>query len=105
MPYQTLKKSKPEYDPEYVQQKISLIEKGLPVDISEAELQSLEDMLRGARSFYIDLISILHSKQKEGMNVDADYIEECKNLAGTELALRAVDDFRTKHWSHIKNEA
>jgi hypothetical protein len=101
MPYQKLKSEHPEYDPEYIQQKIALIVKGLPIDISEEELQALEAMLRGARSFYIDLLIILETKDDEESK--KHYIEEAMNLAGTELALRKVDIFRKEHWNKIKN--
>jgi hypothetical protein len=101
MAYQTHKKSKPEFDPEYVEKKIALIEKGLPIDISEEELESLEENLRGARSFYIDLLIILEGNRSKGINVDSDYAHEAMNLAGTSIALRKIDEFREKHRSHI----
>src|SRR6476620_2810812 len=101
MPYQTLKKSKPEYDPEYIQQKIDLIIKGLPVDISEEEICALEEMLRGARSFYVDLLVVLDGKRRGGEDVQTHYVEEALNLAGIELALRRIDDFRKTHWKKI----
>jgi hypothetical protein len=100
MPYQKLKSEHPEYDPNYVQQKIELIVKGLPIDISEEELQALESMLRGARSFYIDLLIVLEGKEDEESK--KHYLEEALNLAGTELALRRIDIFRKEHWSKIK---
>ncbi len=100
MAYQTLKKDHPEYDPDYVQQKIELIVKGLPIDISEEELQALEHMLRGARSFYIDLLIVLENKEDEDSK--KHYAEEAHNLAGTELALRKIDNFRKDHWQKIK---
>jgi uncharacterized protein (UPF0212 family) len=101
MPYQKLKKTHPEYDPEYIQKKVDLIEKGLPIDITEDELETLETMLRGARSFYIDLLLVLDKQRKKGGKVDKAFIEEAKNLAGTELALRCIDLFRKKHQSKI----
>jgi len=101
MPYQILKKSKPEYDPEYIQHKIDLIIKGLPIDIAEEELQVLEEMLRGARSFYIDLLIVLEPKRGTDKDADTHYVEESLNLASIELALRKVDDFRKEHWKKI----
>jgi hypothetical protein len=100
MPYTKLKQEHPEYDPAYIQEKINLIVKGLPIDISEEELRALEEMLRGARSFYIDLLMILEKKTDEESK--EHYKHEAMNLAGTELALRKVDDFRKAHQSQIK---
>src|SRR4051812_47333364 len=100
MPYKKLKASKPEFGPEYIQKKISLIEKGLPIDITEKELHMLEKTLRGAQSFYIDLLLILEGHREKGMDIETDYISEAKNLAGVALALRKIDEFRSKHWSH-----
>jgi hypothetical protein len=88
-------------DVEYVQKKIDLIERGLPVDISEGELQSLEETLRGARSFYIDIIQSLHNRMRTGEDVEHHITEENKNLVGVELALRKIDDFRKEHHMHI----
>jgi hypothetical protein len=101
MPYKKLKSEHPEYDPDYIQQKIALIVKGLPIDISEEELQALESMLRGARSFYIDLLIVLENKEDEESK--KHYVDEALNLAGTELALRKIDVFRTEHWNKIKH--
>lgn len=91
-----------EVDVEAVQSKIDLIERGLPVDITEAELVSLEETLRGARSFYIDMIRALDVRKKAGEDVEHHLIEESRNLAGVELALRKIDEFRISHGSHIK---
>ncbi len=91
-----------EIDIEHVQKKIDLIELGLPVDISEKELQSLEETLRGARSFYIDIIQTLHARKTSGEDVEHHITEENKNLVGVELALRKIDDFRKEHPAHIK---
>ncbi len=101
MAYHQLKKSKPEYDPEYVQKKIDLIIKGLPIDISESELQTLEEMLRGARSFYIDLLIALEGSEEKEEGITVHYAHEAVNLAGTELALRKIDDFRKNHLNKI----
>lgn len=104
MPHKALKKSKPEYDPEYIQKKIDLIEKGLPVDIAEDELKALEESLRGARSFYIDILQVLYThKDQDNTDVEKSIVEEGKNIVGIEMALRKIDEFREKHWSHIKN--
>lgn len=104
MPHNALKKAHPEFDPEYIQKKIGLIEKGLPIDISEEELTALEESLRGARSFYIDILAILTKNAEEDKTaaLDPHFIEESKNLVGIELALRKVDDFRAHHWNKIK---
>jgi len=110
MPYQTLKKTHPEYDPEYIQKKIDLINRGLPLNISQRELEALEATLRGAKSFYIDLLLVLEERKKiaqkktdkkEIKQIEKDYIEEAKNLAGTAIALRQVDVFRLKHGNKI----
>lgn len=101
MQYHNLKKSQPQYDPDYVQKKIDLIVKGLPINITEEELQALERMLRGARSFYIDLLIALEGPNEKDTNVSEHYAHEAINLAGTELALRKIDDFRKKHVSKI----
>ncbi|MDQ3014320.1 MAG: hypothetical protein M3Q73_00440 [bacterium] len=85
-----------------VQSKIELIERGLPVDITEAELVSFEETLRGARSFYIDMIQSLDTRKQAGEDVEHHFTEESKNLAGVELALRRIDEFRNSHGSHIK---
>jgi hypothetical protein len=94
----------PYRDPGYVQKKIELIEKGLPIDITEAELQELEETLRGARSFYIDIVQALMARQEKGEDIETFVNDENKNLAGVEIALRKIDDFRKNHWSHIKNQ-
>ena len=104
MAYHKLKQSKPEYDPDYVQKKIDLIVKGLPIDISEEELRTVEEMLRGARSFYIDLLIALESNRAQGEDVDVHYTHEAINIAGTEIALRKIDDFRKVHHHKIKAE-
>ena len=101
MPYHKLKLSKPEFDLDYVQKKIELIVKGLPIDITEEELIALEEVLRGARSFYIDLLIALESSNEKGASVSEHYTHEAINLAGAELALRKIDDFRKKHVSKI----
>lgn len=88
-------------DAEYIQAKIGLIERGLPVDISESELAMLEDTLRGARSFYIDILQNLNSRKDTGEEVEHHVIEENRNLAGVEIALRKIDDFRKEHGSKI----
>src|SRR4051812_28920509 len=85
-------------DAEYIQAKIDLIEQGLPIDITEEELHVLEETLRGARSFYIDILVGLHSRRGGGEDVDHHIVEESKNLAGVEMALRKIDDFRREHW-------
>ncbi len=103
MPHKALKQSKPEFDPEVIQQKISLIEKGLPIDIEEKELQTLEETLRGARSFYLDILDILNKNKEGNDSVRQHIVEESANLVGIEMALRKVDIFREKHWTHIKN--
>ncbi len=93
-----------EMEAEYIQRKIELIEKGLPIDISEKELHALEDMLRGARSFYIDILEALHKRVAAGEKLETHIVEENKNLAGVELALRKIDDFREEHHSKIRNK-
>jgi uncharacterized protein (UPF0212 family) len=99
------KKTPKKLDAEYIQTKINLIEQGLPIDISEEELKALEETFRGARSFYIDILVGLHDRKGVGEDVDHHIIEESKNLAGIEMALRKVDDFRKEHWKKIKNTA
>ena len=99
MPHKTFKKAHPEYNPHSIQTKIGLIEKGLPIDIAEDELIALEDMLRGARGFYIDILAILHKKGDVGFEVTI--AEESKNLVDIEMALRQIDDFRKNHRSQI----
>jgi hypothetical protein len=91
-------------DPDYVQKKIELIEKGLPIDISEEELAHFEHILRGARSFYIDMLQSLEARKKGGEDVEAFVVEESKNVAAVEMGLRKVDDFRKNHWKQIKAE-
>ena len=94
------------FDAHHVQGKIELIEKGLPIDISEPELMALEDTLRGARSFYLDILMPLEAQREAGTasaEVEATFIEESKNLASVDLALRKIDDFRKTHWKQIKN--
>src|SRR4051812_12787869 len=98
-----IKKEEALFDAEYVQQKIDLIKKGLPVDISEDELRALEETFRGARSFYIDILKALGDGEKTGSEVATEILEESKNLVGVEMALRDIDDFRRKHWAKIKN--
>ena len=88
-------------DAEYIQAKIGLIERGLPVDISESELATLEDMLRGARSFYIDILQSFNIRKEAGEEVEHHIAEESKNLVGVEMALRKIDDFRKEHGSKI----
>jgi hypothetical protein len=100
----TKRSAKADTDIEYVQKKIDLIERGLPVDISEKELQSLENTLRGARSFYVDIIKGLYDRQEMGNEVETHLIEESKNLVGVELALRKIDEFRQIHIDHIKKK-
>ncbi|MDQ3076920.1 MAG: hypothetical protein M3Q63_02610 [bacterium] len=92
-------------DAEYIQGKIALIEKGLPIDITEQELELLEEDLRGARSFSIDLLAHFTQRKEKGSDEDAEelFTEESKNLAGVEMALRKVDEFRAEHWKQIKH--
>lgn len=92
-------------DAEYIQGKIALIEKGLPIDITESELQLLEEDLRGARSFSIDLLAHF-TQQREVGEEEAEelFTEESKNLAGVEMALRRIDEFRVEHKKHIKQK-
>jgi hypothetical protein len=90
-------------DAEYIQGKIALIEKGLPIDISEKELQLLEADLRGARSFCIDLLEHFDQRKLAGeREAEELFVEESKNLAGVEMALRRIDEFRVEHKRHIK---
>jgi hypothetical protein len=89
-------------DVDQVQSKIDLIERGLPVDITESELIALEETLRGARSFYIDMIRALDDRKNQGEDVEHHFVEESKNLAGVEIALRKIDEFRISHGHHIK---
>ncbi len=90
-------------DAEYIQGKIALIEKGLPIDISEDELQLLETDLRGARSFCIDLLAHFNQRKEMGEHEAEElFVEESKNLAGVEMALRKIDEFRVEHKKHIK---
>lgn len=94
------------FDAHHVQGKIELIEKGLPINTSEPELMALEDSLRGARSFYLDILMPLEAHREAGTatpEIEAVFTEESKNLAGVDLALRKIDDFRKTHWKHIKN--
>ncbi|MBX4198651.1 hypothetical protein KW782_05005 [Candidatus Parcubacteria bacterium] len=97
-------KKSEEIDVELIQRKIDLIERGLPVDITESELASLETTFRGARSFYIDMIKALYDRRATGEDVEHHIIEESKNLAGVELALRKIDEFRKIHSEHIKTK-
>ncbi len=99
------KKSKSEIDVEYIQRKMDLIERGLPIDISEKELQSLETTFRGARSFYIDILENLNARLKSGEGVEHHFTEEAINLAGVELALRKVDEFRVSHRGNISDKS
>lgn len=101
MPHNIFKKTRPEYDPDKIQKKIDLIEKGLPIDIEETELKTLEDTFRGAHDFYVDILDIL-SKQQKTPEIEANFTEESKNLAGVTLALRKIDDFRRNHRTSIK---
>ena len=95
-----------QFDTHHIQGKIELIEKGLPIDISEEELHALEDSLRGARSFYLDILTPLQTAMEKGdTSVEADYVEESKNLTAVEVALRKIDEFRSLHWKQIKNAA
>ena len=92
----------PHRNPHYVQKKIELIESGLPIDISEEELNDLEEILRGARSFYIDIVTAFGDrKKKKGEDVEEYIAAENKNLAGVELALRKIDEFRAVHKRQI----
>ncbi len=87
--------NKPRPDAEYIQGKIALIEKGLPINITEQELGLLEKDLRGARSFCIDMLELFESQKAKGELMEADieklFTNESKNLAGIEMALRKVD--------------
>ncbi len=91
-------------DAEYIQGKMKLIEQGLPLDISETELESLETMLRDARGFYIDILGDLRREAESGeQNLEKHIIDESINIANIELALRRIDEFRAKHWPQIQN--
>ena len=91
-------------DAEYIQGKIKLIEQGLPINISETELTILESTFRGARSFYVDILGDLDRKIKAGQeNLEGHMIDESRNIADVELALRRIDEFRAKHWNQIQN--
>ena len=95
------KKENVHTDPEYIQKKIYLIEKGLPIDVTENELVSLEETFRGARSFYVDILQDLETRKTNGEKVDRYIVAESRNLAGIELALRKIDQFRLNHRIHI----
>jgi hypothetical protein len=81
---------------------MDLIERGLPIDISEKELQGLETTFRGARSFYIDILDSLNDRRRSGEDVEKYFTDEAINLAGVELALRRIDEFRLAHKAHVK---
>lgn len=83
-----------EFDPEYVEEKMRLIKKGLPISVTESELAELERTLRGARSFYMDMIESLEGRKAAGESVDGQIAEEKANLVAVEFALRDIDDFR-----------
>jgi hypothetical protein len=88
-----------------IRSKIDLIEKGLPVNITEGELQDLELILRNARSFYIDILEPLSDRKDKGEvsdSVEENIMEESINIAGVDLALRKIDEFRAAHKSQIK---
>ena len=97
-----MKDKRKDIDPEYIEGKIQLIERGLPIDISEDELAALEETLRGARSFYVDILKSLHDRKHLGEELDEHIAEENGNLAGVELALRKIDEFREAHPDRIK---
>lgn len=93
-------------NPLYVQKKIELIDKGLPIDVSETELEDLEKILRGARGFYIDIVQELYKHRNEsGRDVRKFIMAENKNIVDTELALRRIDDFRESHREQIRSTA
>lgn len=66
-------------------------------------MQALEEMLRGACSFYIDLLIALEGSEEKEADVTEHYAHEAINLAGAELALRKIDNFRKKHLAKIKD--
>ncbi len=96
-------------NPEFIQGKIELIRQGLPINISEEELHVLEEDLKGARYFSVDMLRQFEDK-KSSPGVEKEDIEhlfaaESKNLAEIEIALRKIDEFRAEHWSKIQNAA
>lgn len=80
-------------NPHDIQIKVDLVLKGLPIDVTEEELVALEEILRGARRWYVDIFELIGI---QSIGHAMYHTEQAKNMVGVEMALRKVDDARLR---------